>query len=68
MLNVLACVWLIMFKHPKIFLALAFMLLSVLVDFTSTILSVVSDGLLIGVAGYLIYLALKEVSSNKPPQ
>ena len=57
-----------MFKHPKIFLALAFMLLSVLVDFTSTILSVVSDGLLIGVAGYLIYLALKEVSSNNPPQ
>ena len=57
-----------MFKHPQIFLALAFMLLSVLVDFTSTILSVVSDGLLIGVAGYLIYLALKEVSSNNPPQ
>ena len=57
-----------MFKHPKIVLALAFMLLSVLVDFTSTILSVVSDGLLIGVAGYLLYLALKEVSGNKPPQ
>ena len=57
-----------MFKHPKIFLALAFMLLSVLVDFTSTILSVVSDGLLIGVAGYLLYLALNEISNNKRPQ
>ena len=57
-----------MFKHPKIFLALAFMLLSVLVDFTSTILSVVSDSLLIGAAGYLLHLALKEIGNTKRPQ
>ena len=57
-----------MFSKPKVALALAFMLLSVLVDFTSTILSVASDGLLIGAAGYLLHLAFKEISNDKRPQ
>lgn len=57
-----------MFNNPKVALALAFMLLSVLVDFTSTILSVVSDGLLIGAAGYLLHLAFKEIGNTKRPQ
>lgn len=57
-----------MFKHLKILLALAFMLLSVLVDFTSAMLSMLSDALLLGVAGYLIYLAINEMEDKIKPQ
>ena len=57
-----------MFKHLKVLLALAFMLLSVLVDFTSTMLSMLSDALLLGVAGYLIYLAINEMEDKTKPQ
>ena len=57
-----------MFKHLKVLLALAFMLLSVLVDFTSTLLSMLSDALLLGVAGYLIYLAINEMEDKIKPQ
>ena len=52
-------------RWTLISLALAFMLLSVLVDFTSTILSIASDAMLIGAAGYLIHLAFKEVSKKQ---
>jgi hypothetical protein len=51
-----------MFSHPKVMLAVAFMMMSVAVDFTSTILSMASDGLLIGAAVFLIH---QELSSKK---
>ena len=43
-----------MFKSPKYLLGAAFLVLSVFVDFTSTLLSVASDTLLVGAGVYLI--------------
>ena len=43
-----------MFKSPKYLLGAAFLVLSVFVDFTSTLLSVASDALLVGAGVYLI--------------
>ena len=43
-----------MFKSPKYILGASFLCLSVFVDFTSTLLSVASDALLIGAGIYLI--------------
>ena len=43
-----------MFKQPKVIITVAFMLLSVIVDFTSTLLSMVSDAILIGTALYFM--------------
>jgi ABC-type nickel/cobalt efflux system permease component RcnA len=48
-----------MLRNGKLLLAAVFALLAIFVDFTSKLLSVVSDGLLIGVAGFLIYQVVK---------
>jgi len=53
-----------MFKNAKFATAILFMCLSILVDFTSTILSVLSDGMLVGVAIYLLWQMKEE--DNKP--
>jgi len=55
-----------MFSNPKVALALAFMLLSVLVDFTSTILSIASDGLLIGTAIFLLNQVFEQPIDKRP--
>lgn len=55
-----------MLSNAKLILAAVFGLLAVFVDFTSKLLSVVSDGLLIGVAALLVWQAFREV--KKKPQ
>lgn len=48
-----------MLRNGKLVLAGVFALLAVIVDFTSKLLSVVSDGLLIGVAAFLVFQVVK---------
>jgi ABC-type nickel/cobalt efflux system permease component RcnA len=48
-----------MLNKGKLLLAAAFAVAAVLVDFTSKMLSVVSDGLFIGVAAFLVWQVLK---------
>lgn len=54
-----------MLRNGKLLLAAFFAVLAVLVDFTSKILSVVSDGLLLSVAAFLVWQAVR---SQKKPQ
>ncbi len=54
-----------MLRNGKLLLAAVFAVLAILVDFTSKILSVVSDGLLISVAAFLVW---QVVRSPKKPQ
>ncbi|MEF6637553.1 DUF3927 family protein [Escherichia coli] len=49
----------------RLILALVFLVLSVLVDFTSTILSVLSDGALVAVAVTLVWPILKTASKDQ---
>lgn len=48
----------------RLILALVFLVLSVLVDFTSTILSVLSDGALVAVAVTLVWPIFKPASEG----
>ena len=50
-----------MASKARIAIAIGFLLLSVLVDFTSTILSVLSDGALVAVAVTLVWPILKQL-------
>lgn len=54
-----------MLNNGKLLLAALFGVLAIFVDFTSKLMSVVSDGLLIGVAAFLVWQACK---SQKKPQ
>ncbi len=47
-------------SKAKLGLAGVFALMAVFVDFTSKLLSVVSDGVLIGVAAYLVWQATRK--------
>ncbi|EGN8894211.1 TPA: DUF3927 domain-containing protein [Escherichia coli] len=49
----------------RLILALVFLVLSVLVDFTSTILSVLSDGALVAVAVTLVWPIFKPASKDQ---
>ncbi|MBD3060351.1 DUF3927 family protein, partial [Escherichia coli] len=49
----------------RLILALVFLVLSVLVDFTSTILSVLSDGALVAVAVTLVWPIFKIASKDQ---
>ncbi|MEJ3016256.1 DUF3927 family protein [Escherichia coli] len=52
-------------SKARIAIAIGFLLLSVLVDFTSTILSVLSDGALVAVAVTLVWPILKTASKDQ---
>ncbi|WP_338301117.1 DUF3927 family protein [Escherichia coli] len=54
-----------MASKARITIAIGFLLLSVLVDFTSTILSVLSDGALVAVAVTLVWPILKTASKDQ---
>lgn len=54
-----------MLSNAKLLVAALFGVLAIFVDFTSKLLSVVSDGLLISVAAFLVWQALK---GQKKPQ
>lgn len=49
----------------RLLVAAALLLLSVLVDFTSKILSVASDGVLVGLAVFIAWPFIKAAMSNK---
>ncbi len=55
----------LMVIKARLILALVFLVLSVLVDFTSTILSVLSDGALVAVAVTLVWPILKTASKDQ---
>ena len=48
-----------MLNNGKLLLAAIFAVLAILVDFTSKLLSVAADGVLIGVAGFLVWQVLR---------
>ncbi len=54
-----------MLNNGKLLLAALFAVLAIFVDFTSKMLSVVSDGILIGAAAFLVWQAVK---GQKKPQ
>ncbi|EGX7957894.1 DUF3927 family protein [Salmonella enterica] len=54
-----------MASKARIAIAIGFLLLSVLVDFTSTILSVLSDGALVAVAVTLVWPIFKTASKEQ---